>query len=174
MFSTNAWQDAQALRGVSATRGIRLQQHASLPLFFPVMSPQQCDRSSHVVHESVTVSYTSRTAFTHPSNSGLFVTCAIFPHATFPVVVTNPNSLTLTSTIVPFVKTPGESARVRRSTAANRVRHPSLTSEHETHPNSYTDWNLDSSSPPKCPIETTFSARGASRWPSSSAIPSGG
>ena len=55
----------------------------------------------------VTISaYTNNTAFTHPSNSGLFVTCAIFPQATRPLVVTSPKSLTFTSIIVPFVKTP--------------------------------------------------------------------
>ena len=40
--------------------------------------------------------YTSNTAFIQPSFSGLFVTCAYFPHITLPVCVTNPNSLTLT------------------------------------------------------------------------------
>ena len=42
----------------------------------------------------------------HPSFSGLLVTCAYFPHTTFPVCVTRPKSLTLTSIIAPFVITP--------------------------------------------------------------------
>ena len=50
--------------------------------------------------------YTKRTALIHPSNSGLFVTCANFPHTTFPLVVTKPKSLTFTSITVPFVNTP--------------------------------------------------------------------
>ena len=50
--------------------------------------------------------YTNSTALTHPSSSGLFVTCAIFPHATRPLVVTSPKSLTFTSIMVPFVNTP--------------------------------------------------------------------
>ena len=45
-------------------------------------------------------------ALTHPSFSGLFVTCAHRPHTTFPPAVTIPNSLTFTSTIVPLVSTP--------------------------------------------------------------------
>ena len=44
----------------------------------------------------------------HPSNSGSFVTCAYFPQTTRPVVVTKPNSLTLTSITVPLVMTPRE------------------------------------------------------------------
>lgn len=60
--------------------------------------------------------YTSKIALMHPSFSGLFVTCAYLPipqsslpsipHTTFPDSVTNPNSLTFTSMIVPFVITP--------------------------------------------------------------------
>ena len=60
--------------------------------------------------------YTSKIALIHPSFSGLFVTCAylpilhsflsLLPHTTFPDSVTNPNSLTFTSMIVPFVITP--------------------------------------------------------------------
>lgn len=45
-------------------------------------------------------------AFTHPSFSGLFVTCAHRPHTTLPPAVTMPSSETLTSTIVPLVSTP--------------------------------------------------------------------
>lgn len=45
-------------------------------------------------------------AFTHPSISHAFVICAHLPHTTFPPVVTNPNSLTFTSIIVPLVSTP--------------------------------------------------------------------
>lgn len=45
-------------------------------------------------------------AFTQPSFSQLFVICAHRPHTTLPPAVTSPNSLTLTSIIVPFVKTP--------------------------------------------------------------------
>jgi hypothetical protein len=50
--------------------------------------------------------YTSKTAFIHPSFSGLFVTCAYFPHTTLPDCVTRPNSDTFTSKIVPLVITP--------------------------------------------------------------------
>ena len=42
----------------------------------------------------------------HPSNSGLFVTCAYLPQTTLPDWVTKPNSLTFTSNTVPFVITP--------------------------------------------------------------------
>lgn len=42
----------------------------------------------------------------HPSFSGLLVTWAYLLQMTFPVCVTSPNSLTLTSSIVPFVMTP--------------------------------------------------------------------
>ena len=49
---------------------------------------------------------TNKTPLTHPSFSGLFVICAQRPHTTFPPAVTIPNSLTLTSIIVPFVNTP--------------------------------------------------------------------
>lgn len=45
-------------------------------------------------------------ALTQPSFSQLFVICAHRPQTTFPPAVTNPNSLTLTSIIVPFVRTP--------------------------------------------------------------------
>merc|ERR1712087_179305 len=41
-----------------------------------------------------------------PSFSGLLVTCAYFPHTTFPPGVTRPSSLTLTSMTVPLVMTP--------------------------------------------------------------------
>ena len=49
----------------------------------------------------------SRTPLIQPSFSGLFVTCAYFPHTTFPPCVTIPSSETFTSIIVPFVITPG-------------------------------------------------------------------
>ena len=58
----------------------------------------------HVYNNSIF--YTKRTALIHPSFSGLFVTCAYLPQMTFPPCVTNPNSLTFTSMIVPFVITP--------------------------------------------------------------------
>lgn len=45
-------------------------------------------------------------AFTHPSFSQLFVICAHRPQTTLPPAVTKPSSLTLTSIIVPFVRTP--------------------------------------------------------------------
>jgi polyferredoxin len=45
-------------------------------------------------------------ALTQPSFSQLFMIWAQRPHITFPELVTNPNSLTLTSMMVPFVRTP--------------------------------------------------------------------
>mmetsp|Transcript_21106 Transcript_21106/g.58603 ORF Transcript_21106/g.58603 Transcript_21106/m.58603 type:complete len:211 (+) Transcript_21106:649-1281(+) len=50
--------------------------------------------------------YTSNTALTTPSFSGLLVTCAYLPHTTLPPGVTRPSSLTLTSITVPLVTTP--------------------------------------------------------------------
>mmetsp|Transcript_390 Transcript_390/g.1223 ORF Transcript_390/g.1223 Transcript_390/m.1223 type:complete len:295 (+) Transcript_390:53-937(+) len=44
----------------------------------------------------------------HPSNSGLFVTCANLPQTTRPVVVTSPSSETFTSMTVPLVMTPND------------------------------------------------------------------
>jgi hypothetical protein len=49
---------------------------------------------------------TRSTVFTHPSFSGLLVTWAYLLHTTLPDVVTKPSSETLTSRIVPLVKTP--------------------------------------------------------------------
>ena len=43
-----------------------------------------------------------------PSFSGLFVTCAYFPHTTLPLGVTRPRSEQLTSITVPFVITPSD------------------------------------------------------------------
>mmetsp|Transcript_22621 Transcript_22621/g.30992 ORF Transcript_22621/g.30992 Transcript_22621/m.30992 type:complete len:128 (+) Transcript_22621:710-1093(+) len=54
------------------------------------------------------MNYTSKTPLIQPSNSGLLVICAYFPHTTLPDWVTNPNSLTFTSMIVPFVMTPSD------------------------------------------------------------------
>lgn len=45
-------------------------------------------------------------ALTQPSFSGLFVIWAHLPQTTLPLAVTMPNSLTLTSMMVPLVKTP--------------------------------------------------------------------
>lgn len=45
-------------------------------------------------------------ALIHPSFSGLLVTYAYLLQITFPDYVTNPNSLTFTSNIVPLVITP--------------------------------------------------------------------
>lgn len=66
---------------------------------------EQCTWETYVFYRN-DYDYTSNTALTHPSSSGLFVTWAIFPHATLPVVVTKPSSETFTSTMVPFVRTP--------------------------------------------------------------------
>lgn len=45
-------------------------------------------------------------ALTQPSFSGTLVICAHLPQTTLPVVVTRPSSETLTSIMVPLVKTP--------------------------------------------------------------------
>lgn len=45
-------------------------------------------------------------ALTHPSFSGVLVTWAHLPQTTLPLVVTIPSSETLTSIMVPLVKTP--------------------------------------------------------------------
>lgn len=47
-----------------------------------------------------------RTALMQPSFSGLLVICAYFPKTTLPPAVTIPSSDTLTSMIVPLVRTP--------------------------------------------------------------------
>lgn len=70
----------------------------------------------YLSHTCSKPNYTSKIALIHPSFSGLFVTRAylpilhsflsLLPHTTFPDSVTNPNSLTFTSMIVPFVITP--------------------------------------------------------------------
>merc|ERR1712159_900381 len=52
--------------------------------------------------------HTRSTPLTHPSFSGLLVTCAYLPQTTFPPGVTRPSSLTFTSMMVPLVKTPRE------------------------------------------------------------------
>ena len=77
------------------------ERHAKLS--FPTFAVFPHDSSLHL---PPALSQTSSTAFTHPSFSQLFVICAHRPHTTLPPAVTIPNSLTLTSTIVPFVKTP--------------------------------------------------------------------
>ena len=48
------------------------------------------------------INYTRSTALIQPSSSGLLVTCAYFPHTTFPDCVTRPSSLTFTSITVPI------------------------------------------------------------------------
>jgi len=52
--------------------------------------------------------YTNNTALIQPSISGLLVTCAYLPQTILPPGVTKPNSLTLTSIIVPFVMIPND------------------------------------------------------------------
>jgi hypothetical protein len=80
-----------------------LHEHSSIFFSMPLPTPPTPSNSLDTNDLS---SQTSRTAFTQPSFSQLFVICAHLPQTTFPPAVTNPNSETLTSMIVPFVSTP--------------------------------------------------------------------
>lgn len=59
-----------------------------------------------MAHCTHTLSQTSNTELMQPSFSGLLSTYAYLDQMTLPVCVTNPNSDTFTSIIVPFVITP--------------------------------------------------------------------